>query len=217
MQRTRAPPAGSPASGSAAGGSPAAQQAAAHSEVAGVQQAPVAARARPGGGPQAPQAARGGLLGLASQLHAAARSQTAPLSSQRPLSGTAAQAGSQTHQPAAVPRQQKESVLDTMNFQGSACEGWLGNKAVHDSRLVTAAAECANPRVPSGGRAWSLLGLCAGVGAPVLQYWRCWAGCRMQMAVRLTARPARRCCFPSPDAENDCRGQRAGRSSHLGS
>ena len=136
----QAPPAGSPASGGAAGCSPAAQQAAAHSEVAGVQQAPVAARARPGGGPQAPQAACGGLAGQAAQPHAAGRPQTAPLSSQRPLSRTAAQAGSQTHRPAAAVRQQKESVMDTMDLQDLGCAGWLGIKAVHGSRPATAAA-----------------------------------------------------------------------------
>ena len=132
------PPADGLASGGAAGAFPAWP-----AEVSDVQQAPVAARGRPGGGPQAAQAASGGLAGLAAQSHAARRPQTAPLSSQRPLSRAAAQAGSQTHRTAVAVKQQKESVMDTMDLQYLCCDGWLGIKAVHGSRPATAAAgEC---------------------------------------------------------------------------
>lgn len=120
--------------GAAAQPPPAAQQAW-PAEVSGVQ-APVSAHGRPGGGPQAPQAALWG----AAQPHAAGRPQTAPLSSQRPLSRAAAQAGSQTHQPAAAVKQQKESMLDDMDLQNLGCNGWLGIKDVLGSRPATAAA-----------------------------------------------------------------------------
>ena len=208
ISRVRAapgPPAGSPAPGGAAGGSPAAQQAW-PAGVSGVQQAPESARGRPGGRSQAPQAARSGVAGQAAQPHAARRPQTAPLSPQGPLSRTAAQAGSQTHRPAAaVVKQQKETVVDTMGFQGLGCGGWLRIKpsmAAAQLRQRQGGADKVapqlDPTVPRGGRGRSVLGLNAGVGAPVLQYWRCWAGHRTQMAVRLTARPAQRCCFPEP-------------------